>query len=233
MIHIGRKSDVPRGPRGVRSTSTLLVHFAPFLRPFIVVLVYRLVLRLDQSLTMAGIHSGYPVSLFTMSITMHCSSSHRLDGHLIDFPHIRVDCFTAPPKDSPWLLPTSGPSKGQSVSITVPNAQLYLLTHVHSDHLLGLSDSFTGQLPSTASVAVQVLRASPLTCRPDHLHSRHQTDAVTSRGRSGPQAFGRWNEADWTPEIRRSSGEGAGQGNQRRASCGYDRESCPLKVTTS
>ena len=78
----------------------------------------------------------------------------RPDGHLLEFPQIRVDCFTRPhppTSDKAWHLPP-GP-------VLAPPAQLYLLTHVHTDHLLGLSDNFTGQIvcsPDTKRLLLQL-----------------------------------------------------------------------------
>ncbi|WVW81880.1 hypothetical protein I302_103878 [Kwoniella bestiolae CBS 10118] len=67
------------------------------------------------------------------------------NGHLLEFPTIRVDCFL--PSTSSTLLPSppSCPTHPHPLR-PAPNAQLFLLTHVHSDHLLGLSDSFTGKI---------------------------------------------------------------------------------------
>nr|XP_019014566.1 uncharacterized protein I206_00649 [Kwoniella pini CBS 10737]OCF53347.1 hypothetical protein I206_00649 [Kwoniella pini CBS 10737] len=66
------------------------------------------------------------------------------DGHLLEFPTIRVDCFL-PSKST--LLPSPPSCPTHPLPLTpAPNAQLFLLTHVHSDHLLGLSDSFTGKI---------------------------------------------------------------------------------------
>ncbi|WOO84707.1 5' exonuclease Apollo [Vanrija pseudolonga] len=63
---------------------------------------------------------------------------------LYKFPLIRVDCFTSPRPGTTWLLPNP---KDPSLPWTpAPNAQLFLLTHVHSDHLLGLSNSFAGRI---------------------------------------------------------------------------------------
>ncbi|WWC58202.1 uncharacterized protein I303_100738 [Kwoniella dejecticola CBS 10117] len=66
------------------------------------------------------------------------------NGHLLEFPTIRVDCFL--PSTS-TLLPSPPTCSTHPLPLTpAPNAQLFLLTHVHSDHLLGLSDSFTGKI---------------------------------------------------------------------------------------
>jgi hypothetical protein len=81
--------------------------------------------------------------------TLHYRSSiHPLkttDGHLLEFPQIRVDCFTSPSPLRPHLLP-SDPTNTDAPWVKAPNARLYLLTHVHTDHLTGLSDSFTGHI---------------------------------------------------------------------------------------
>lgn len=83
------------------------------------------------------------------------------DGHILEFPQIRVDCFTPPPSP-PWLLPDpDDPSKPPRPA---PNAQLYLLTHVHSDHLIGLSNEFTGRIvcsPDTKRMLLQLEAEQP------------------------------------------------------------------------
>lgn len=47
------------------------------------------------------------------------------DGHITEFPYIRIDSFSQ--------SPTPG----------FPAAQLYLLTHAHTDHLTGLDNAST------------------------------------------------------------------------------------------
>lgn len=47
------------------------------------------------------------------------------DGHILEFPYIRIDSFSQ--------SPTPG----------FPSAQLYLLTHAHTDHLTGLDNAST------------------------------------------------------------------------------------------
>lgn len=81
------------------------------------------------------------------------------DGHILEFPLIRVDCFTVPPPPSTparWLLPD--PYDLSAPSLPAPNAQLFLLTHVHSDHLLGLSETFTGKIVCTPDTKRMLLR---------------------------------------------------------------------------
>lgn len=80
------------------------------------------------------------------------------DGHLLEFPFIRVDCFTPPPSrpKTPWMLPhPANPSLPDRRS---PHAQLYLLTHVHTDHLTGLNDSFTGHIICSPDTKRMLLR---------------------------------------------------------------------------
>lgn len=43
-------------------------------------------------------------------------------------------------------------------SIHAPNAQLYLLTHVHTDHLIGLNDNFTGRIVCSPDTKRMLLR---------------------------------------------------------------------------
>ncbi|WWC85879.1 uncharacterized protein L201_000746 [Kwoniella dendrophila CBS 6074] len=67
------------------------------------------------------------------------------NGHLLEFPTIRVDCFL--PSTSSTLLPSLPTCPTHPYPLRpAPNAQLFLLTHVHSDHLMGLSDAFTGKI---------------------------------------------------------------------------------------
>lgn len=76
------------------------------------------------------------------------------DGHLLEFPLIRVDCFTSP-RGTPWLIPSPDDSNDLRPA---PRAQLFLLTHVHSDHLLGLSDNFTGRIVCSHDTKRMLLR---------------------------------------------------------------------------
>ncbi|KAK4688867.1 hypothetical protein P7C73_g1215, partial [Tremellales sp. Uapishka_1] len=52
-------------------------------------------------------------------------------------------------------------SSSPSSSRPAPNAQLFLLTHVHSDHLLGLSDGFTGKIICSADTKRMLLALEP------------------------------------------------------------------------
>ncbi|RXK36735.1 hypothetical protein M231_05970 [Tremella mesenterica] len=136
------------------------------------------------------------------------------NGHILEFPQIRVDCFTSPPSNG-WLIPCPLPSrtsprttssdkpvssytfpaplslnaattsdrpqhspyhntftgkkrtipsrKGKEPAtkrdyITAPPAQLFLLTHVHSDHLVGLTSNFTGRIICTPDTKRMLLR---------------------------------------------------------------------------
>ncbi|ORX34745.1 beta-lactamase-like protein [Kockovaella imperatae] len=70
-------------------------------------------------------------------------------GHLPEFPLIRVDCFTEP-KGGPYLIPSINEDRSLGPLIQAPRAQVFLLTHVHSDHLTGLKgDNFHGQIICT------------------------------------------------------------------------------------
>jgi glyoxylase-like metal-dependent hydrolase (beta-lactamase superfamily II) len=80
------------------------------------------------------------------------------DGHVLEFPQIRIDCFTqstdAKPHYIPYPLPSpeddvysqAGPSKQKQKApersgvYRAPQAQYLLLTHAHTDHLHGLSN---------------------------------------------------------------------------------------------
>lgn len=80
-----------------------------------------------------------------------------IDGCLLEFPQIRVDCFTSRPRTQaePWMLPS--PDDPTLLTPARP-AQLYLLTHVHTDHLLGLSDNFTGRIVCSLDTKRMLLR---------------------------------------------------------------------------
>lgn len=80
------------------------------------------------------------------------------DGHLLEFPQIRVDCFTTPPRslDPPWLLPD--PYDPILPHRPAPPAQLFLLTHVHTDHLIGLDNQFTGRIVCSPDTKRMLLR---------------------------------------------------------------------------
>lgn len=81
-----------------------------------------------------------------------------LDGHLLEFPQIRVDCFTTPTPSRPHLLPPADPSSSTATWRLAPNARLYLLTHVHTDHLVGLSNAFTGKIICSPDTKRMLLR---------------------------------------------------------------------------
>lgn len=89
----------------------------------------------DFTSTMAGVHNGY----------------------LLEFPQIRVDCFTTRPRSNakPWMLPC--PTDPTHLTPARP-AQLYLLTHVHTDHLTGLGDNFTGRIVCSIDTKRMLLR---------------------------------------------------------------------------
>ncbi|WVF66125.1 hypothetical protein IAT40_000864 [Kwoniella sp. CBS 6097] len=87
------------------------------------------------------------------------------NGHILEFPTIRVDCFL--PSSSSILLPSLGSNTSNDPHPypyplrPAPNAQLFLLTHVHSDHLLGLSDSFTGKIICSPVTKRMLLKLEP------------------------------------------------------------------------
>jgi hypothetical protein len=82
------------------------------------------------------------------------------DGHLLEFPQIRVDCFTTPTPSRPHLIP-SDPSSSSAPWVKAPNARIYLLTHVHTDHLVGLSNAFTGKIICSPDTKRMLLRLEP------------------------------------------------------------------------
>jgi len=45
--------------------------------------------------------------------------------------------------------------------VKAPNARLYLLTHVHTDHLVGLSNAFTGKIVCSPDTKRMLLRLEP------------------------------------------------------------------------
>ncbi|BEI95442.1 hypothetical protein CcaverHIS631_0103910 [Cutaneotrichosporon cavernicola] len=91
------------------------------------------------------------------------------NGHL-EFPRIRVDSFTPhpPPHRSPWML--ADPRGPENPSTRAPNAQYYLLTHAHSDHLIGLTNDFTGNIICSPDTKRMLLRLETEKDR-DHLHN--------------------------------------------------------------
>jgi hypothetical protein len=88
------------------------------------------------------------------------------DGHLLEFPLIRVDCFT---QTTPIFLPPS--------YLPAPNAQLYLLSHIHTDHLEGLSTAseFNGTILCSAASKEMLLRLEAATQRVLHLKGHIET----------------------------------------------------------
>lgn len=112
------------------------------------------------------------------------------DGHMLEFPQIRVDCFTNPPPSTkePWILPSTPSSSSSSGSNhqdslpscsyrQAPNAQLFLLSHAHSDHLFGLTDSFTGHIICTPDTKAMLLRLEA------EMDRQHLVDGVRERGK--------------------------------------------------
>ena len=58
-----------------------------------------------------------------------------------------------------------------------PHAQIFLLTHVHSDHLLGLTDSFTGHIICTIDTKAMLLRLEA------EAERKNLVDGVRERGK--------------------------------------------------
>lgn len=81
----------------------------------------------------------------------------NVDGYLLEFPQIRVDCFTSRlgTRANPLRLPSS---TDPTILTRAREAQLYLLTHVHTDHLSGLTESFTGQIICSLDTKRMLLR---------------------------------------------------------------------------
>ncbi|KAL7418754.1 hypothetical protein Q5752_006437 [Cryptotrichosporon argae] len=78
------------------------------------------------------------------------------NGHVLEFPTIRIDSFTSPGPSGPFLLPD--PTDPLARPAPAPNAQLYLLTHVHADHLVGLTSAFTGKIVCAGQTKRMLLR---------------------------------------------------------------------------
>lgn len=75
-----------------------------------------------HELSMSGLNSECISQLFQLLLS---NSFLAPDGHVFEFPYIRIDSFSQ--------SPTPG----------FPTAQLYLLTHAHTDHLTGLDSAST------------------------------------------------------------------------------------------
>lgn len=93
-----------------------------------------------------------------------------------------MDCFTprpSPPK-APWKLPH--PSNPALPDRAAPNAQLYLLTHVHTDHLTGLGDDFTGHIICSPDTKRMLLR---LEAERERSHRHHGVREVKKRKYEG------------------------------------------------
>lgn len=56
------------------------------------------------------------------------------------------------------MLPPEDPSSSTEPWRPAPNARLYLLTHVHTDHLTGLSNAFTGKIVCSPDTKRMLLR---------------------------------------------------------------------------
>lgn len=112
-------------------------------------------------------------------------------GHLVEYPQIRIDCFTTPRQPIPYppssVLPASSPSTvsgssgGSSKSSVAgsleldvfPPANLYLLTHAHSVRpslsLVDLSMLRLGQSRRDISASPDVQSSAARTTPQDHL----------------------------------------------------------------
>lgn len=62
------------------------------------------------------------------------------------------------------------PEDSNAPRTSAPNAQYYLLTHVHSDHLIGLTNDFTGNIICSPNTKRMLLRLEAEKDR-DYLHS--------------------------------------------------------------
>ncbi|AFR94060.2 hypothetical protein CNAG_07550 [Cryptococcus neoformans var. grubii H99] len=86
------------------------------------------------------------------------------NGHILEFPLIRVDSFVAPPAPHrpQWLIP--GPSSSPSEPLELyqpPRAQLFLLSHTHADHVVGLTSDFTGHIICSPDTKRMLLDLEP------------------------------------------------------------------------
>ncbi|KGB77315.1 hypothetical protein CNBG_3153 [Cryptococcus deuterogattii R265] len=86
------------------------------------------------------------------------------NGHILEFPHIRVDSFVAPPASHrpQWLIPRPSSSPSQLLELyQPPRAQLFLLTHTHADHVVGLTSDFTGHIICSPDTKRMLLGLEP------------------------------------------------------------------------
>lgn len=76
----------------------------------------------------------------------------------MECPLIRVDSFGEPPEfpRPPWLLPV--PREPSLPPRPAPPARLFLLTHVHTDHLTGLTGAFVGRIVCTPETKKMLLK---------------------------------------------------------------------------
>ncbi|WVQ93754.1 hypothetical protein IAU59_000831 [Kwoniella sp. CBS 9459] len=146
-------------------------------------------------------------------------------GHLLEFPTIRVDCFL-PSSPTSTLLPHSDPctSTHPYPLSPAPNAQLFLLTHVHSDHLLGLSDSFTGKIICSPDTKRMLLRLEPEIER-THLENGVKESRRLKYPGLRPRLEGKGKEEKLVDRI-----EAAPYGDPREFEIGYEGGK-PQKVT--
>ncbi|TYJ54920.1 hypothetical protein B9479_004428 [Cryptococcus floricola] len=72
-------------------------------------------------------------------------------GHVLEFPTVRIDSFGPHPRTA---LP-------HPVSPTPPPAQLFLLSHTHADHVLGLHSAWTGTIITSPDSKGMLLHLVP------------------------------------------------------------------------
>ncbi|WVQ80268.1 hypothetical protein IAT38_002373 [Cryptococcus sp. DSM 104549] len=113
-------------------------------------------------------------------------------GHLLEFPLIRVDCFLPAPvdKDKLWQLPCIPSSSTEPITYRpAPPAQLFLLTHTHADHLMGLSSDFTGKIVCSPETKRMLPTLEPERER-GLLESGHRESATKRFGGLAPRRMG-------------------------------------------
>jgi hypothetical protein len=108
---------------------------------------------LGDGRVISSVHSHRMISYIDLR---HVWLISQTDGHILEFPQIRVDCFTQAARNRPHLIPVldyrselcnklneqKPPWETSRLGnrYEAPEAQYYLLTHAHTDHLTGLSN---------------------------------------------------------------------------------------------
>lgn len=134
---------------------------------------------------MAGLYCENPaLPTNTFHPTPSRAETASTGGHLLECPVIRVDCFTSPTPTKPRHLPH--PTDPKAPRQPAPNAQLYLLTHVHTDHLVGLTQDFTGQIICSHDTKRLLPRLEAETDRINY-HNGHREVLRTKYEALGPQ----------------------------------------------